>query len=72
MLGRLTYCGFQIGDEVKAIVLGVDVQKKRLSLSIKHYDSISEKEALKKVLDNTSSGRVTIGDMIKLKSNNQE
>ena len=63
---------FKIGDEVKAIVLGVDVQKKRLSLSIKHYDSISEKEALKKVLDNTSSGRVTIGDMIKLKLNDQK
>ncbi|MFW5861025.1 MAG: S1 RNA-binding domain-containing protein [Spirochaetota bacterium] len=58
---------FSTGDKVNAVVLDVDVEKKRLSLSIKHYDKIAEKEELKKILDQTSPGKVTLGDMVKIK-----
>ncbi len=58
---------FSTGDQVNAVVLDVDVEKKRLSLSIKHYDKITEKEELKKILDQTSPGKVTLGDMVKIK-----
>lgn len=59
---------FTVGDRINAIVLGVDPRKKRLSLSIKHFDMIEEKEELDRVLNSTSSpGGVTIGDMIKVK-----
>ncbi len=58
---------FSTGDQVNAVVLDVDVEKKRLSLSIKHYDKMTEKEELKKILDQTSPGKVTLGDMVKIK-----
>lgn len=58
---------FKVGDRVQAVVLDIDVDKKRLSLSIKHFDIVNEKEELNRVLNNTSPGRVTIGDMIKIK-----
>jgi len=58
---------FAKGDQVNAVVLDVDVEKKRLSLSIKHYDKMTEKEELKKILDQTSPGKVTLGDMVKIK-----
>ncbi len=58
---------FKIGDQVNAVVLGVDVDKKRLSLSMKHFEVMSEKEELSKVLNNTGPTRVTIGDMMKMK-----
>jgi len=58
---------FSTGDQVNAVVLGVDVDKKRLSLSIKHHDMMTEKEELKKILDETSPGKVTLGDMVKIK-----
>ncbi len=55
------------GDQVNVVVLGVDAERKRLSLSIKHFDMMVEKEELSKILNNTSSSRVTIGDIIKMK-----
>lgn len=58
---------FSIGDQVNAVVLGVDVEKKRLSLSIKHYDIMTEKEELQKILDKTSPSKVTLGDMVNIK-----
>ncbi len=58
---------FTVGDKVNAVVLGVDVKKKRLSLSIKQLDMIEEKEELEKVLKNTTPNTVTIGDMLKVK-----
>lgn len=58
---------FETGTPVDAIVLGVDVEKKRLSLSIKHFEIISEKEELNRVLNTASPGKVTIGDIIKNK-----
>ena len=57
---------FKIGDPVEAIVLDVDIPKKRLSLSIKHYEIISEKEEVTKILRQTSPNKVTLGDMINI------
>jgi len=56
---------FKVGDPVNVVVLGVDVDKKRLSLSIKHYDMIVEKEELKKILNANNPGKVTLGDIFK-------
>jgi small subunit ribosomal protein S1 len=58
---------FKVGDQVGAVVLGVDVERKRLSLSIKQLEMAEEKEELSKVLNNASPTRVTIGDLIKMK-----
>ncbi len=57
---------FKIGDPVTAVVLDVDIDKKRLSLSIKHYEIMSEKEEVTKILRQTSSNKVTLGDMINI------
>jgi small subunit ribosomal protein S1 len=58
---------YKIGDEVNVEVLGIDVGKKKLSLSMKKYDAALEKEELAKVLYDSSSKKVTIGDFIKIK-----
>jgi small subunit ribosomal protein S1 len=58
---------FKVGDEVHVEVLGIDVDRKRLSLSMKKYDAAQEKEELDKLLHNNSSKTVTIGDFIKIK-----
>jgi small subunit ribosomal protein S1 len=58
---------YKPGDAVNVVVLGVDTDRKRLSLSIKQYDMLVEKEELSKVLNNTSSSKVTIGDFMKMK-----
>jgi len=52
---------------VNAVVLGVDVAKKRLSLSIKHYEIMNEKEEIKKILNTTTAGTVTLGELLKNK-----
>ena len=57
---------FKIGDPVEAVVLDVDISKKRLSLSIKHYEIMSEKEEVTKILRQTSPNKVTLGDMINI------
>ncbi|HNX24665.1 MAG TPA: S1 RNA-binding domain-containing protein [Spirochaetota bacterium] len=57
---------FKIGDPVEAVVLDVDIEKKRLSLSIKHYEIMSEKEEVTKILRQTSPNKVTLGDMINI------
>ena len=57
---------FKVGDPVEAIVLDVDINKKRLSLSIKHYEIMSEKEEVTKILRKTSPNKVTLGDMINI------
>lgn len=58
---------YKVGDKVNAVVLGVDVDKKRLSLSIKHYEIMSEKEEIKKILNTSTSGTVTLGELLKNK-----
>lgn len=57
---------FKVGQAVEAVVLDVDIQKRRLSLSIKHFEIISEKEEVNKILKQTSSNTVTLGDMINI------
>ncbi|MCU0821947.1 MAG: S1 RNA-binding domain-containing protein [Spirochaetes bacterium] len=57
---------FRVGDKVNAVVLGIDVDKKRLSLSIKNFDDIAEKEHLDKILNEAGSKKVTLGDFIKI------
>jgi len=57
---------FKVGDPVDAVVLDVDVEKKRLSLSIKHYEIMSEKEEVNKILKKTSPNTVTLGDIINI------
>ncbi|HOK01956.1 MAG TPA: S1 RNA-binding domain-containing protein [Spirochaetota bacterium] len=57
---------FKIGAPVDAVVLDVDVEKKRLSLSIKHYEIMSEKEEVNKILKKTSPNTVTLGDIINI------
>ncbi len=58
---------YSVGDHVDAVVLGVDVERRRLSLSMKHYEIMTEKEELSRVLSSNSPARMTIGDIIKMK-----
>lgn len=58
---------YKVGDKVNAVVLGVDVDKKRLSLSVKHFEILSEKEEVKKVLHTSTSGTATLGELLKNK-----
>ncbi len=59
---------FKIGDEVKAAVIDVDEQKRKVTLSIREYlNHLEEKEITKYLEDeNTKTGSVTIGDLIDL------
>ncbi|MDY6932650.1 MAG: S1 RNA-binding domain-containing protein [Spirochaetota bacterium] len=59
---------YKISQQVSAIILGIDVEKKRLSLSIKEYNQIMEEDEVNKILSDTSPKRVTIGDIIKMKN----
>ena len=64
---------FKVGDVVNAVVLNVDTDRKKISLSIKAFDIVSEKEELKKIMTSSSSSTATIGDLLKLKQDgNQE
>ncbi len=58
---------FKEGDAVEAVVIGVDIKKKKISLSIKQLDIQSEKEEINKLLNETKPGAFTIGDMVNLK-----
>ncbi|MGL4369576.1 MAG: S1 RNA-binding domain-containing protein, partial [Spirochaetota bacterium] len=58
---------FTVGDSVNAVVLNVDTDRKKISLSIKAYDIASEKEELKKIMTSSSSSTATIGDLLKMK-----
>ena len=57
---------FKIGDNVEAVVLDVDTDKKRLSLSIKHFEIMSEKEEEKNIIKQTKPNTVTLGDIINI------
>lgn len=58
---------YKIGDTVAAVVLGVDIARKRISLSMKLHEVSMEKEELNKILKSTSSNKVTIGDLMKMR-----
>jgi small subunit ribosomal protein S1 len=62
---------FKIGDPVSAVVLDVDVGKKRLSLSIKSYESAAEKEELEKIMKGTRPSTVTLGDFVNINLENK-
>ncbi|MBP7735191.1 MAG: S1 RNA-binding domain-containing protein [Spirochaetes bacterium] len=62
---------FKIGDAVSAVVLDVDVEKKRLSLSIKSFESASEKEELEKIMKGTRPSTVTLGDFVNINLENK-
>ena len=62
---------FKIGDPVSAVVLDVDVEKKRLSLSIKSYESAAEKEELEKIMKGTRPSTVTLGDFVNINLENK-
>ncbi len=58
---------FQKGEEVDAVVLGVDAAKKRISLSIKDFEKQRERETIEKFMHEPGkSQRMTLGEMIKL------
>jgi len=58
---------FKIGEPIGAVVIGVDVEKKRLSLSVKNYEIVSEKEELDRIMKQSSPTRATLGDFVDLK-----
>jgi small subunit ribosomal protein S1 len=62
---------FSIGDPVGAVVLDVDVDKKRLSLSIKKYDIATEKEELDKIMKETRPSTVTLGEIVDINLENK-
>jgi small subunit ribosomal protein S1 len=62
---------FKIGDPVSAVVLDVDAEKKRLSLSIKSYESATEKEELEKIMRGTRPSTVTLGDFVNINLENK-
>lgn len=63
---------FKVGDSVNVVVLGVDTDKRKMSLSIKAYDVMNEKEELKKIMGSSSSSTTTIGDLLKFKEDSKE
>ncbi len=62
---------YKVGDPVSAVVLDVDVEKKRLSLSIKSFESASEKEELEKIMKGTRPSTVTLGDFVNINLENK-
>ncbi|OHD63429.1 MAG: hypothetical protein A2176_01940 [Spirochaetes bacterium RBG_13_51_14] len=62
---------FKIGDPVGVVVLDVDVDKKRLSLSIKSHEAATEKEELDRIIRGTRPSTVTLGDIISINLENK-
>ena len=62
---------YKIGDQVGAVVLDVDVDKRRLSLSIKSYDAATEKEELDRIMKGTRPSTATLGDYININLENK-
>jgi small subunit ribosomal protein S1 len=63
---------YKVGDPVSAVVLDVDVDKKRLSLSIKSYESATEKEELEKIMKGTRPSTVTLGHFVNINLENKQ
>jgi small subunit ribosomal protein S1 len=63
---------YKVGDTVKAVVVEIRPLKQRLSLSLKDFNRIIQKQEIEKYLHNdTSEDKVSIGDFIKHKTNNK-
>ena len=60
---------FKVGDKVKATVINIDEDKKKVALSIKEFINHLEENEMKKYLEDDSkkTGSVTLGDLIDLK-----
>jgi ribosomal protein S1 len=55
-----------VGDEIKAAVIDIDENKKKVTLSVREYLSHLEEKEITKYLDNdgTKTASVTLGDLI--------
>jgi small subunit ribosomal protein S1 len=62
---------YHIGEEVTAVVLDVDVEKKRVSLSIKAYEMVAEKEELENIMKGTKPSKVVLGDIVNFNLENK-
>jgi small subunit ribosomal protein S1 len=60
---------FKIGDQVKAVVLDIDENKKKISLSIREFLNHLEEKEIQKYLedDSAKTASVPLGDLIDLK-----
>ena len=59
---------FKVGDSIEAIVLGVEIAKKKLSLSKKHHDLITEKKDVEEILKKSRpEAPPTLGDLLDFK-----
>ncbi|UCB44985.1 MAG: 30S ribosomal protein S1 [Spirochaetota bacterium] len=57
---------YKVGDEVKAIILEIDEEKKKVTLSIKEYLNHLEEKEITKYLEDTNTASVALGDLIDL------
>ncbi len=55
----------KVGDEVNAVIISIDRGNRKLSLSIKEYETMREKEELEAVRKRESDTGVTLGDILK-------
>jgi small subunit ribosomal protein S1 len=62
---------YHIGEEVTAVVLDVDVEKKRVSLSIKAYEMVAEKEELENIMKGSKPSKVVLGDIVNFNLENK-
>jgi len=56
---------FQIGEEVKAEVVRVNKQERRIALSIKAFEMSQEKKTIKEYVQNQGDQNATFGDLLK-------
>ncbi len=59
------------GDEVEAMLVGVDRKKRSINLSIRAKDSKDEKEAIREYSSSSEGGTTTLGDLLKEKLENK-
>jgi small subunit ribosomal protein S1 len=62
---------YRIGDAVSTMIIDVDAEKKRLSLSIKSYEMATEKEELDHIMKETRPNTVTLGDLVNINLENK-
>ncbi|MFN3246238.1 MAG: S1 RNA-binding domain-containing protein, partial [Leptonema sp. (in: bacteria)] len=55
---------YKVGDEVKTVLLKIDPEKEKISLSIKDYEKRKEKEIVKQYLKE-DVGSYTLGSILK-------
>lgn len=55
----------KVGDEVNAVIISIDKDNRKLSLSIKEYEMMKEKEELEAVRKKENDTGLTLGDILK-------